>query len=617
MHDTNPPAQSVSKLQQNIYMLTLTKGEKLQSLLQNAMRANHEELIGVTKSASGTATCQATQTAHDNANSVANKTNQLPLVKLFQQLDNNNIPEEHLSPPLSPDATTICTTAAVGAIGPTNVPTTIKEEPIEVNIVEQTDEPKHQQQPPQLTNADTETESISENVIDSARTSVSTMSLESDKCSSDVDTSPQQSIDNNNSFADNNEVIVSPTEEQIGTTTTTENGTKIIDGIEEATEVTIDAQLDINENKTTEPDAGVIENTIEKTSSVDNVTDNTACDNVKDNTVNDDIKCQEGTENAECINGGTTKTTATAPTSATVPQNDLDDKVQNVENKTTSRDEVKLKSLEMPASKPIEMNTSQNDDNDDDDNLSPLLKARQPLNSPRLIKTKDIMSELPLTPDSSHSLDSSCEYSTSFEMKPYSPAHIPERSFSSESLNSETSIDSNDSKSSIKLAEAKFNKNGTLERQTTNGITVPTPPTTTPTGLQVLMLWNNRITRNSSQSMSDLLSATTTLEILNVGKNVLSNEFITNIKSSLKTNTSLTSLGLQSSHLSSDGVKTLSELLDFGANVTLQRIDLRDNNLQVSGLTALNEVMKSNKSVTRIDLDDVARRYHVSFLNSI
>lgn len=37
-------------------------------------------------------------------------------------------------------------------------------------------------------------------------------------------------------------------------------------------------------------------------------------------------------------------------------------------------------------------------------------------------------------------------------------------------------------------------------------------------------------------------------------------------------------------------------------------IDLRDNNLQVSGLTSLNEVLKSNKSITRIDLDDVPRR---------
>lgn len=178
-------------------------------------------------------------------------------------------------------------------------------------------------------------------------------------------------------------------------------------------------------------------------------------------------------------------------------------------------------------------------------------------------------------------------------------------------MNSETSVESNDSKSSIKLAEAKFSKNGTLERQN-NSTASAMPAVTTPNGLQVLMLWNNHITRESSQPISDLLSSTTILEVLNVGKNVLSNDFVANIKTSLKANTSLTSLGLQSVHLSNDGVKTLSEILDFGGNITLQRVDLRDNNLQVSGLTSLNEVLKSNKSITRIDLDDIPRRGYVS-----
>lgn len=178
-------------------------------------------------------------------------------------------------------------------------------------------------------------------------------------------------------------------------------------------------------------------------------------------------------------------------------------------------------------------------------------------------------------------------------------------------MNSETSVESNDSKSSIKLAEAKFSKNGTLERQC-NSDASALPAVTTPNGLQVLMLWNNNITRKSAQSVADVLSATTTLEVLNVGKNILSNDFIANIKASLKANTSLTSLGLQSVHLTNEGVKTLSEILDFGGNITMQRVDLRDNNLQVTGLTSLNEILKSNKSIIRIDLDDTPRRNHVS-----
>lgn len=259
---------------------------------------------------------------------------------------------------------------------------------------------------------------------------------------------------------------------------------------------------------------------------------------------------------------------------------------------------------------------------------------------PTLRKSAD---NILLTPDSSQSLDSSslCELSVSFEqstpisVKIFNPSTAaavaataalasasaccaPERSFSSESLNSETSIDSNDSKSSIRLTEAKFSRNGTLERhqnanQPSDAVisgTVAAAPA--PSGLQVLIMWNNRITRQAAQSVSDLLAVTKTLEILNIGRNVLSNDFLANIKTNLKTNTSLTNLGLQGAHLTCTGIQTLADVLEFGGNSTLQRIDLRDNNLQVSGLMAINDVLKSNKSVTRIDLDDVPRRGDVS-----
>lgn len=198
-------------------------------------------------------------------------------------------------------------------------------------------------------------------------------------------------------------------------------------------------------------------------------------------------------------------------------------------------------------------------------------------------------------------------------------ASNPERSFSLESLNSEASVDSNDSKSSLKLAEIKFSKNGTLERQLAGSNTPAILPQNQPTGLQVLVLWNNKLTRESAQAVSDLVGSTTTLEMLNIGRNLLSNDFLGNVKQSLKTNTSLVSLGLQGVHLTCTGIKTLAEALEFGGNSTLQRIDVRDNHLQVPGLTALNDVLKSNKSVIRIDLDDVPRRLHVRFFffNSI
>jgi hypothetical protein len=122
----------------------------------------------------------------------------------------------------------------------------------------------------------------------------------------------------------------------------------------------------------------------------------------------------------------------------------------------------------------------------------------------------------------------------------------PERSFSSESLCSETSIDSNDSKSSIRLIESKFNnKNGTLERQLSSAPAMIDGTEKPPSGLQVLILWNNNLSVKCAPSAADLLDSTEHLQIINMGQNAVGNEFLVEIKSSLKANKSLFSLGMQ------------------------------------------------------------------------
>jgi hypothetical protein len=121
----------------------------------------------------------------------------------------------------------------------------------------------------------------------------------------------------------------------------------------------------------------------------------------------------------------------------------------------------------------------------------------------------------------------------------------PERSFSSESLCSETSIESNDSKSSIRLIETKFsNKNGTLERQLSSA-PMMNDTEKPPSGLQVLILWNNNLSVKCAPSAADLLDSTEHLQIVNLGQNAVGNEFLVEIKSSLKANKSLISLGMQ------------------------------------------------------------------------
>lgn len=181
-----------------------------------------------------------------------------------------------------------------------------------------------------------------------------------------------------------------------------------------------------------------------------------------------------------------------------------------------------------------------------------------------------------------------------------------ERSLSSESLNSEASMESNDSKSSIRLMmSTRFSKNGTLERQSSNqNVLAERPPmVVAPTGLQVLVLWNNLLTKKCSQAISDMIKATTTLEVLNVGKNVLGNEFVAAIKASLCANDSISKLGLQSVHLSCAGAKTVAEIIESKCGSPLTRVDLRDNIIQVPGLTALSDAVRCNKSITQIDLN--------------
>lgn len=92
------------------------------------------------------------------------------------------------------------------------------------------------------------------------------------------------------------------------------------------------------------------------------------------------------------------------------------------------------------------------------------------------------------------------------------------------------------------------------------------------------------------------------LETLNIGKNAMSDEFLEICKDSLKANNYLLQLGLQSTGLILKSVMALAEIIEF--NATLQRIDLRDNNIQLTPLTFLSLALKKNETITQIDLDD-------------
>lgn len=184
------------------------------------------------------------------------------------------------------------------------------------------------------------------------------------------------------------------------------------------------------------------------------------------------------------------------------------------------------------------------------------------------------------------------------------------RSQSSDSLCSENSLDGSSSAADPHLAE-KLTKNDTLSRRHLTDATLESA-NRAPSGLKALALWSNNLTKNCGPSIAELLSRSSSLELLNIGKNCLSNDFVATIKDSLTKNTTLTTLGLQSAHLSAKGIETLASILTFGGNSKLQRIDIRDNKLEVESLNIIAEVLKSNKTITQIDINDEPKRLTVS-----
>ncbi|XP_043513607.1 uncharacterized protein LOC122530587 isoform X1 [Frieseomelitta varia] len=121
-------------------------------------------------------------------------------------------------------------------------------------------------------------------------------------------------------------------------------------------------------------------------------------------------------------------------------------------------------------------------------------------------------------------------------------------------------------------------------------------------GLNILILWNNQLTKKSSPYFARIIALSKTLETLNIGKNMLTDELLFIIKDALKKNRVLLQLGIQSTELTCDGIVTLSEIIEI--NHALQRIDLRNNKIRLTGMETLNSAMKKNKNITKIDLDD-------------
>ncbi len=88
----------------------------------------------------------------------------------------------------------------------------------------------------------------------------------------------------------------------------------------------------------------------------------------------------------------------------------------------------------------------------------------------------------------------------------------------------------------------------------------------------------------------------------------MTNEAVYELKEALIVNKQITGLFLVKTKLSDEGVIALAEYI--AETNSLNRLDLRDNDIRLGGLMALVSSLKFNKTLSRLDVDREPRREH-------
>ncbi|CAO3568632.1 unnamed protein product, partial [Mortierella alpina] len=118
--------------------------------------------------------------------------------------------------------------------------------------------------------------------------------------------------------------------------------------------------------------------------------------------------------------------------------------------------------------------------------------------------------------------------------------------------------------------------------------------------LTTLKLESNKIGDDGAQALAEALKTNKTVATLNLRSNSIGDDGAKAPAETLKTNKTLTSLDLQSNQIGSDGVKALAEALK--TNSTVATLDLSYNKIGDDGAKALAEALKTNSTVTTLDL---------------
>ncbi|CAF1226215.1 unnamed protein product [Didymodactylos carnosus] len=121
--------------------------------------------------------------------------------------------------------------------------------------------------------------------------------------------------------------------------------------------------------------------------------------------------------------------------------------------------------------------------------------------------------------------------------------------------------------------------------------------------IQKLNLQSNQISHQGIGYLAKALLHNRTIKSLNLSNNNLTNEGLFILRDSLLTNRTISELILGNCKLTCQAAIALAEYV--AESSVIRHIDLRGNNIQVSGIMALALGMKHNKSLINVELDPV------------
>jgi hypothetical protein len=120
--------------------------------------------------------------------------------------------------------------------------------------------------------------------------------------------------------------------------------------------------------------------------------------------------------------------------------------------------------------------------------------------------------------------------------------------------------------------------------------------------LTTLGLMESSIGSDGAKALSDALKIKPTLTTLNLERSLIGSGGARALAEALKINSTLTTLNLYSNLIGDEGTKALVEALEF--NSTLTTLDLWSNSIGYDGAKALAKALKTNSTLTTLNLDN-------------